>query len=212
MPSHTALGVTMAQYLLHGLAHIERNAVDMYADTLCRGCADDVWGAAWPPTRAAFVLDIGGGIVDEARHFGMLDARLRQLGTRYGDLPAHTRLWQLAVQTRHAMVGRLAVVPLVQEARGLDAGPRMVQKLKSSGDAMSAAVVGEIVDDEVNHVRLGLKWFKVWCDATPGFHGDYVAEFHSQVRVGPWRRHCACCWRVTVGAARMCVPEDVPLR
>ena len=91
---------------------------------------------------------------DEAKHFGWLTAALEREGFAYGDLPAHAGLLELASNTKSNLLARLAVVPLVQEARGLDAGPRLVQKLRSTRAFQSSVIVQQIVKEEENHVRV----------------------------------------------------------
>ena len=141
--------------LLHALAHIELNAVDLAADIVSR-FADDSLPREFRDDWIS-VLD------DEARHFLMLDDRLVELGARYGDLPAHDGLWQAAMNTADDLTARLAVVPLVLEARGLDVVPSMIDKLQSSGDPDSAAILKTIYQDEIRHVAIGRKWFEACC-------------------------------------------------
>jgi uncharacterized ferritin-like protein (DUF455 family) len=108
---------------------------------------------------AAFFDDFISVLADETRHFGMVRARLRALGSDYGALPVHAGLWDIGAMTRASLAARLALVPLVQEARGLDSGPRLVQRLRSAGDRESAAIVAQIVDEEERHVAVGMRWF-----------------------------------------------------
>jgi len=140
--------------LLHALAHIELNAVDLAADMLARFAhllpEDERRGFADDWTR---VLD------EEGKHYLLLADRLARLGAAYGDLPAHDGLWQAAETTCHDLLARLAVVPLVLEARGLDVTPQMIAKLDAVGDAESAAVLRVIYADEIGHVAIGLRWF-----------------------------------------------------
>ncbi len=97
---------------------------------------------------------------EEAKHFTLLRERLRDLGANYGDLPAHDGLWEAASETGHDLSARLAVVPLVLEARGLDVTPSIVQKLKSAGDHKTAEIFNIIYEDEKGHVAVGAKWFR----------------------------------------------------
>jgi glutathione S-transferase len=116
---------------------------------------------------------------DEARHFTMLQARLATLGARYGDLPAHDGLWQAAEETRHDLMARLAVVPMVLEARGLDVTPAMIGRLRGAGDHESAHVLETIYTEEQAHVSAGGRWFAFLCAK----HGeDAKASFHRLVR------------------------------
>jgi uncharacterized ferritin-like protein (DUF455 family) len=92
---------------------------------------------------------------DEAMHFALLDRRLRALGSFYGDLPAHDGLWEAAEATAEDVLGRLAVVPMVLEARGLDVTPETVARLEAAGDVRSAAILNRIYRDEIRHVGVG---------------------------------------------------------
>jgi uncharacterized ferritin-like protein (DUF455 family) len=100
---------------------------------------------------------------DEARHFAMLEKRLNELGTAYGELPAHDGLWQSAMATAHDLAARLSIVPLVLEARGLDVTPETVRRLTEFGDPESAALLQIIHDDEITHVAAGRRWFGHLC-------------------------------------------------
>jgi uncharacterized ferritin-like protein (DUF455 family) len=145
--------------LLHAIAHIELNAIDLAADILVR----------FPDARAPldFYNDWLGVLDDEAKHFLMLSERLEAMGAAYGDLPAHDGLWQAAESTADNILARLAVVPLVLEARGLDVTPKMIQSLEKAGDAASVALLGVIYREEIGHVAVGRKWFEYFCDDAP---------------------------------------------
>lgn len=156
--------------LLHALAHIELNAIDLAWDIIAR------FGAGKP---RAFLDDWVDVADDEARHFVLLSERLAALGAAYGDLPAHDGLWQAAVKTRQDFGARLAIVPLVLEARGLDVTPAMIERLRRTGDPDSAAVLETILDDEIGHVARGWRWFD-WACREQG--RDPVAHFHALVR------------------------------
>ena len=101
---------------------------------------------------------------EEAEHFALLSSRLAALGSAYGDLPAHDGLWEAAAATAHDLLARLAVVPLVLEARGLDVAPEMIARLERAGDDASAAVLVRIYRDEIGHVATGMRWFEWLCD------------------------------------------------
>jgi len=137
--------------LLHALAHIELNAIDLAWDILARFPEE-----AMP---RAFSDDWVKVADEEAKHFDLLAARLADLGAAYGDLPAHDGLWQAAQDTADDLLARLAVVPLVLEARGLDVTPAMIQRLEAAGDRASAAVLQTIYRDEIGHVAIGKRWF-----------------------------------------------------
>ena len=141
--------------LLHAIAHIELNAIDLAWDIIARFA-----GEGLPP---GFHDDWVAVADDEARHHALLAARLADLGATYGDLPAHDGLWQAAEETAHDLLARLAVVPLVLEARGLDVTPGMIAKLKAVGDAESVAILQVIYDDEIGHVAAGKRWFDWLC-------------------------------------------------
>ena len=102
---------------------------------------------------------------EEARHFGLIEARLADYGAAYGDLPAHDGLWEAAEATAHDALARLAIAPMVLEARGLDVTPGMIDRLTGAGDQKSAGVLQTIYDDEIGHVRAGEKWFHAICMA-----------------------------------------------
>jgi uncharacterized ferritin-like protein (DUF455 family) len=141
--------------LLHAVAHIELNAIDLAWDIVAR------FASARLP-RAFFGDWVGVGD-DEARHFLLLDGRLRALGAGYGDLPAHDGLWQAAHATRHDLLARLAIVPLVLEARGLDVTPAMIARFERLGDGDSAEILKTIYRDEIGHVAAGRRWFEWLC-------------------------------------------------
>jgi uncharacterized ferritin-like protein (DUF455 family) len=142
--------------LLHALAHIELNAVDLAADIMARFACEDL--------PQAFFQDWLKVVDEEGKHYLLLAERLATLGTAYGDLPAHDGLWQAAEETAHDLLARLAVVPLVLEARGLDVTPAMIAKLKQVEDHESAAVLQVIYEEEVGHVAIGKRWFDYLCE------------------------------------------------
>ncbi|WP_422006952.1 ferritin-like domain-containing protein [Pyruvatibacter mobilis] len=141
--------------LLHALAHIELNAIDLACDLLARFPDDE--GA---PLPRAFADDWVRVADEEGKHFLMLQARLGELGAAYGDLPAHDGLWQAAEATAHDLAARLAIVPLVHEARGLDVTPQTVAALTRAGDEKSAQILDVIYRDEIGHVAAGVRWFE----------------------------------------------------
>lgn len=141
--------------LLHAIAHIELNAVDLSWDAVAR-----FPDAGFP---RAYVDDWVRVADEESKHFLLLADRLEALGSRYGALPAHDGLWQAAEQTMDDPLARHAVVPLVLEARGLDVTPAMIGKLRSVGDEASADIFQVIYDDEIGHVAVGKRWFDYLC-------------------------------------------------
>lgn len=141
--------------LLHALAHIEFVAIDLAVDMVGR------FGGEFPP---AFVDDWIGVAADEAMHFALLDRRMRALGSHYGALPAHAGLWEAAQITTDDALARLAIVPMVLEARGLDVTPATIERFEAAGDMVSAAILSRIYVDEIRHVSAGTTWFGWLCD------------------------------------------------
>lgn len=141
--------------LLHALAHIEFAAIDLALDAAGR------FGAERGPT---FVSDWLSVAADEAMHFALLARRLRTLGSAYGALPAHDGLWDAARETAHDVAARLAVVPMVLEARGLDVTPITIERFTAAGDLRSARILERILDDEIRHVRCGTIHFLKVCN------------------------------------------------
>lgn len=141
--------------LLHAICHIELNAVDLALDIVAR-FADQ-------PVPRSFFDGWMMVAFEEAKHFEMVRERLREMGSYYGALPAHDGLWEAAHTTRNSLTARLAVVPLILEARGLDVTPSMREKLREVGDEKSAAIFDVIYEDEKGHVAVGAKWFRFLC-------------------------------------------------
>ena len=178
--------------LMHAIAHIEFNAIDLAFDMAAR----------FLPQIMALDLDgwqflqdwvaIGG---EEALHFGLVTDRLAQMGVEYGDLPAHDGLWEAAENTNDEVLARLAIAPMVLEARGLDVTPAMIASLAKNDDHESAAILQRIYDDEIGHVAAGSRWFKQVCGATKNqpaqtfqdfvktrFHGGLKEPFNHAAR------------------------------
>ena len=141
--------------LLHAVAHIELNAIDLVFDLIAR------FGAGQPHDFIDDWITVGD---EEAQHFMLVADRLTALGGAYGDQPAHDGLWQAASATAHDLLARLAVVPLVLEARGLDVTPVMIERLGRAGDSESVAVLRRIYTDEIGHVATGMRWFRRLCN------------------------------------------------
>lgn len=157
--------------MLHALAHIELNAVDLALDIVARFASEPVphsFFDGW--MQVAF---------EEAKHFRMVRDRLKALGADYGDMPAHDGLWQAAHSTRNDLTARLAVVPLILEARGLDVTPSLQDKMRETGDIESADVLKVIYEDEKGHVAVGAKWFRFLCAREKK---DPAATFKALVR------------------------------
>jgi uncharacterized ferritin-like protein (DUF455 family) len=118
---------------------------------------------------------------DEAMHFALLDRRLRTLGSHYGAHPAHDGLWEAASETRHDLGARLAIVPMVLEARGLDVTPATIERLERLGDPESARILNRIYSDEIRHVGAGTHWFAILCESlgkTPAIHWQSLVKRH----------------------------------
>jgi uncharacterized ferritin-like protein (DUF455 family) len=155
MPKRRMSSPTGRKTQLHALAHIELNAIDLAFDLIGRFITAEV-----PDDFIDDWIKVG---ADEARHFLMLADRLEELDIHYGDLPAHDGLWQAAYDTRDDLLGRLVIVPLVLEARGLDVTPLMMQKFSQAGDDKSAKMLEIIFEDEKTHVKAGTRWFHYLC-------------------------------------------------
>jgi uncharacterized ferritin-like protein (DUF455 family) len=156
MPKRTFKGPRGRFALLHSLAHIELNAIDLAFDMAGR------WvGEALPRAFYDDWIKVGD---EEAKHFLAIQGRLAAMEGVYGDLPAHNGLWEAAEETRHDLLARLAVVPLVLEARGLDVTPVMIERLIGAGDLESAEVLRMIYREEQQHVGAGARWFAYLCD------------------------------------------------
>lgn len=156
MPKRSLSGTTAKAAQIHAIAHIELNAIDLAFDVVGRFAAE-----AMPRSFLDDWVRVG---LEEATHFTLLNRRMADFDATYGDFPAHDGLWQAAAETGERLIARLAVVPLVLEARGLDVTPSMVAKLEAAGDAETAAIFRRIYEDEKGHVHVGAKWFRFLCD------------------------------------------------
>ena len=155
--------------MIHAICHIEFTAINLALDAAWRfrDLPDDYLGD-WLRVAA-----------DEARHFGLLRTHLRTLGYDYGDFPAHAGLWDMARRTAHDALVRMALVPRVLEARGLDVTPGMIERLRRVGDDETVAVLDVILREEVRHVAIGSRWFSFLCNQRSL---DPAAEFLRLVR------------------------------
>lgn len=142
--------------LIHALAHIEFVAIDLAFDLAGR------FGDRFPRYFVDDWLSVG---ADEAMHYALLDRRLRALGSHYGALPAHDGLWEAAEATAHDPLARLAVVPMVLEARGLDVTPATIDRFLAAGDEGTARILKRILADEIRHVAHGATWFRAACES-----------------------------------------------
>lgn len=139
--------------LLHSIAHIELNAIDLALDIIWR----------FPHLPVAFYQDWARVAQEEAKHFRLLNDHLEALGYQYGDFPAHSGLWDAAEKSKHDILTRLALVPCTLEARGLDASPAVRDKLLSAGDKKGAEILSLILEEEIGHVAIGNRWFHYIC-------------------------------------------------
>ena len=166
--------------LLHALAHIEFNAINLALDAVWR----------FPSMPTDFYLDWLKVAAEEAHHFSLLSARLGEFGHAYGDFPAHDGLWDMAQRTRGDVLARMALVPRTLEARGLDASPPIRQRLAQAGDHASAAILDVILRDEIGHVLIGNRWFRFLCEAQDfDPHTAYerlAAQYHAPKLRGPF--------------------------
>lgn len=165
--------------LLHALAHIEFVAIDLAFDMAGR------FGSEFPREFVDDWMRVG---ADEAMHFALLDRRLRQLGSFYGAMPAHDGLWEPAEETAHDAAARLAIVPMVLEARGLDVTPVTIERFAAAGDSASAKILNRIMNDEIRHVSAGTKWFQWSCnfnDSDPVSRWKMLVNRHFRGAIKP---------------------------
>ncbi len=167
---------------MHAVAHIEFNAINLAWDAVYRfrGMPD------------AYYRDWASCAHDEARHFAMLSTRLAELGHAYGDFDAHNGLWEMAEKTAHRDTARMALVPRVLEARGLDVTPGMIDRLRGVGDERTIAILDVILREEVVHVAAGTRWFR-WCCERDGLEPretflDLLRDYMGRNLRGPFNR------------------------
>ena len=147
--------------LLHAIAHIEFNAINLAADMVARFALDPRISDFH---RSEFIGDWVTVCDDEARHFNMVESRLSVLGSSYGELPAHDGLWEAAVSTKDDLAARLVIAPMVLEARGLDVTPKMIENLRNVHDHESADILTIIFNEEIAHVAAGARGFRHVCE------------------------------------------------
>jgi len=175
--------------LLHALAHIEFDAMNLALDAIWR----------LPALPRAYYFDWLRVAAEEAQHFRLLCGRLATLDRIYGDLPAHDGLWEMARKTAGDVLSRMALVPRTLEARGLDASPQVRAKFVAAGDVASAAIVDVILRDEIGHVARGDRWFRHLC-AERGLEPEssYRALVQQHIR-SPWCGPFHCSARRAAG-------------
>lgn len=148
---HTKQGMAA---LLHSIAHIEFNAINLALDAAYRfRDLPNQYYADWIRIAA-----------EEAYHFQLVDAHLRTLGYAYGDFSAHNGLWDMAMQTNHSALVRMAIIPRVMEARGLDVTPGIINRFAAVGEHKVVEILKIIMRDEIGHVEVGTHWFNYLCD------------------------------------------------
>lgn len=165
--------------LLHALAHIELNAVDLHWDIIAR--------FSHVPLPLGYYDDWVKAADDEAKHFNLISDCLEAAGSSYGAMPAHAGMWRAAEDTADDLLGRLAVVPMVLEARGLDVSPAMIDLFRKAGDSGALAALEIIYAEEVAHVAYGSKWFNFLCgrhdqDPKDAFHALVRKYFHGSLK------------------------------
>jgi uncharacterized ferritin-like protein (DUF455 family) len=165
---------------IHSIAHIEFNAIDLAWDAVYR----------FRGMPQAYYADWVSVANDEARHFAMLRKRLNDLGYDYGDFDAHNGLWEMTEKTAHSGLERMALVPRVLEARGLDVTPGMIVKLRQLGDDATADILEVILREEIGHVAAGSRWYR-WCCEREGVDPEstfrrLLVEYGRGVLYGPF--------------------------
>jgi uncharacterized ferritin-like protein (DUF455 family) len=182
MPRRRLGGEAGRAAFVHAIAHIELNAIDLAWDVTARFTDEDM--------PHAFYDDWCQVARDEAEHFDMLRRRLQELGSTYGAMPAHDGLWQAAGDTADDLLARLALIPMVLEARGLDTTPGAVERLKSAGDTATATILTRIGNEEIPHVAAGVRLFEFLCERRglapeETFHGLIRTRFKGVIK-GPF--------------------------
>ena len=166
--------------LIHAIAHIEFNAINLALDALYR----------FQDMPEEYYKDWMQVAFEEAQHFTMLSKRLQSLGCEYGDFDAHNGLWEMALKTQHSAIARMALVPRVLEARGLDVTPGMIQRLQGHGDSATVDILKIIFEQEIGHVAVGSRWFNYACeleDMSPEeTFQDLLKEFMAGQLRGPF--------------------------
>jgi len=161
--------------MVHAIAHIEFNAINLALDHIVR----------FQNFPREYIDDWISVAAEEAYHFCLVRDHLRTLGYDYGDFVAHDGLWQMTVKTAHDPLARMALVPRLLEARGLDATPPIQRKLRGIGDMQAVAILDIILRDEVRHVAIGDRWFRVLC-AEHGLEPEATYRRLIEEYAAPW--------------------------
>lgn len=143
--------------MMHAVAHIEFNAINLALDMISRFAGHPELENT--DDKIAFISDWLSVAADEARHFSMINTYLNSQGYEYGTFPAHNGLWDAALDTSQDIAARLAIAPMVLEARGLDVTPQIIEKLRKNNDPEAITILKVILEEEVQHVYFGTKWF-----------------------------------------------------
>ena len=166
--------------LLHSLAHIEFNAMNLALDAIWR----------FPDMPKEYYEDWLKVAKEEAYHFSLVNAHLHSLGFSYGDFPAHNSLWEMVERTTDSVMARMALVPRTMEARGLDAVPSIRDRFKQIKEARAVEILEIILHDEIGHVLIGNRWFNYLCDkegVSPiSAYRDLAAKYRAPVLKGPF--------------------------
>ncbi|MBK9135765.1 MAG: ferritin-like domain-containing protein [Betaproteobacteria bacterium] len=180
VPRRTPFTPTGRAALLHAVAHIEFNAINLALDAIWR----------FPGLPAAYYLDWQRVAAEEALHFTLIADHLATLGHAYGDFDAHDGLWKMCEKTAADVLARMALVPRTLEARGLDATPPMRAKFARVGDTRAAEILDVILRDEIGHVAIGNRWYRWLCareGLDPVAHYALLAARHGAPRLkGPF--------------------------
>lgn len=178
-PMHTLAGRAA---LLHAVAHIEFNAINLALDAVWR----------FPALPPDFYADWVRVAAEEALHFTLVTEHLRSLNHAYGDFDAHDGLWTMAERTRDDPLARMALVPRTLEARGLDVTPGMRARFVAAGDTRAAEILDVILRDEIGHVAIGNRWYRWLCERTQADpltrHEQLAHERRAPRPKGPFNR------------------------
>jgi len=178
VPSRSAATLEGRAALLHAIAHIEFNAINLALDAVWR----------FPAMPPGFYRDWLRVASEEALHFRLLRTHLQSLGHDYGDFDAHDGLWTMVDRTRADITARMALVPRTLEARGLDATPPLQAKFARAGDTRAVEILDIILRDEIGHVAIGNHWYRWLCERAgldPGAHYALLSARHGAPRPRP---------------------------
>ena len=164
--------------LIHSLVHIEFNAINLAWDAVYR----------FRHMPAAYYADWVRIADEEAFHFVLLQTHLRTLGYDYGDFPAHNGLWDMALATQEDVLLRMAIIPRVMEARGLDVTPEIINRLREIGDTAAVAILEIILRDEIGHVAAGTRWFEYECEQRGLSRDELFPQLVTRYMKGPARK------------------------